>query len=436
MISMTGPLIARNLPRAPGQTSGSFVDKVAHGYSHRAMKWRNQILALVCLVAFVGIVVLFFQNWVVQKPFGIILFVGEGLTAQRIAAARVYDGGSDGRLEIDSFTFSGRLKNYSADFAVPDSGAAATALATGTKVKNGALSVDQTGLALRTILEIAHDEGRATGIITDGALSNPTIDAFYAHASNAEQPRELANSPIERESVDIALGGGSSSFDKEKQEQANIRTPKNLAELEKISAWQRPRVIGLFAENDLPFSDELTAQVEKPSLADMVRRAIELLQVNRRGYILVVDAHLMASAAWQNQGERTLRETLELDHAIRTARQFGGGNVAIVVCGDVAIGGMNVNGSPFRYDHGVAISGPNSAGQPWITWATGPNGGKVRDNADQPAARDSLYTEPAALESPYALTCLEDPVAGGTSPRTEKPAGTTGSTDIFSMMSD
>ena len=56
------------------------------------------MLAFVCLVAFVGVGVLYFQNWVVQKPFGIILFVGEGLTSQRIATARVYDGESDGRL--------------------------------------------------------------------------------------------------------------------------------------------------------------------------------------------------------------------------------------------------------------------------------------------------------------------------------------------------
>jgi len=400
------------------------------------MKWRNQILALICLVLFAALGVLYFQNWVVQKPFGIILFVGEGLTAQRIAAARVYDNGSDAQLEIDSFDFSARLRNYSVDFAVPDSAAAATALATGTKVKNGAVSVDQTGSALRTILEIAHDEGRATGIVSDGALVNPTIAAFYAHASNAKQQRELADALIEQENLDVALGGGGSSFDKGKLQQANIRTPKNVAELEDISSWQRPRVIGIFAENDLPFSDELTARAEKPSLADMVRRTIELLQVSRRGYLLVVDAHLMASAAWQNQGERTLRETLELDHAIRTAREFGGPNVAIVVCGDVAIGGMSVNGFPFRYDHGVAILGLNSAGQPWITWATGPNGGRTRENADQPAVRDSLNPEPAALESPYALNCLEDPAAAATGPRTEKLRGTMESTKVFSILRD
>src|SRR5436309_2112276 len=36
------------------------------------MKWRNQLLALFCLLAFAGIGVLYFQHWVIRKPFGII----------------------------------------------------------------------------------------------------------------------------------------------------------------------------------------------------------------------------------------------------------------------------------------------------------------------------------------------------------------------------
>jgi hypothetical protein len=43
------------------------------------MKWRNQLLAFVCLLAFAGVGVIYFQHWVIRKPFGIILFVGEGL---------------------------------------------------------------------------------------------------------------------------------------------------------------------------------------------------------------------------------------------------------------------------------------------------------------------------------------------------------------------
>ena len=400
------------------------------------MNRRNQILALICLLIFAAVGVLYFQNWVVQKPFGIILFIGEGLTTQRLAAARLYSAGADARLTIDSLDFSARLRNYSADFAVPDSSAAATALATGSKVKNGTLSVDESGAPLRTILEIAHDEGRATGIVTDGALTNPTIAAFYAHNPNAKQPRELANALIDRPTIDIALGGGASNFDKSKLEQARIRLARNLPELEEISDWQRPLVLGIFGDGDLAFTDELTARAEKPSLADMVRRAIELLQLNRRGYVLVVDAHLMASAAWQNQGERVLRETLELDRAVQTAREYAGGNLTIIVAGDVAIGGMNVNGFPFRYDRGVAILGLNSSGQPWITWATGPNGGKIPDNATQDGERPLKAIEPAAVEVPFALNAVEDVLAGASGPRTEKLHGTIENTKIFSILRD
>ena len=300
------------------------------------MKWRNQILALICLLAFAALGVLYFQNWVVQKPFGIILFVGEGLTAQRTAATRVYIGGADNRMAMDGLGFSARLRNHSADFAVPDSAAAASALATGHTVKNGTIAIGESGVPLETILEIAHKQGRATGIVTDGALTNPTLAAFYAHANSAKPPQQFATKIIDQSPVDIALGGGGADFDKAKLDQAHIRLVRNLPELERITVWQQPRLLGLFAANDLPFTDDVAARTDQPSLADMVRRAIELLQVNRRGYVLVVNAHLMASAAWQNLGERTLRETAELDRAVKVSREYAGRNSAIIVwgCGD------------------------------------------------------------------------------------------------------
>jgi alkaline phosphatase len=207
-----------------------------------------------------------------------------------------------------------------------------------------------------------------------------------------------------------------------------------LPELERITGGQQPRLLGLFAPNDLPFTDEVAARTEQPSLADMVRRAIELLQVNRHGYILVVDAHLMASAAWQNLGERTLRETAELDRAVQVGREYAGSNAAIIVCGDAAIGGMSVNGYPFRYDTGVAILGLNSAGQPWISWATGPNGGK--GNTESPGTRDLSALEPAAILSPSALNSIEDPIANATGLRMEKLRGTIDNTDVFALIRD
>ncbi|PYI74935.1 MAG: hypothetical protein DMF04_11605, partial [Verrucomicrobia bacterium] len=211
------------------------------------MKWRNQVLALICLLVFAALGVLYFQNWVVQKPFGIILFIGEGLTAQRMGAVRVYIGGADSPLAMDGLEFSARLRNHSADFAVPDSAAAASALATGTKVKNGSISVTEAGGAVKTILEIAHEEGRATGIVSDGALTNATLAAFYAHASSGKQPQQFASTLIESGVVEIALGGGAAEFEQQKLDAGRLRVVHNLPELEQISGGQQARLLGLFA---------------------------------------------------------------------------------------------------------------------------------------------------------------------------------------------
>ncbi len=400
------------------------------------MKWRNQLLALVCLAVFAALGVFYFQNWVVQKPFAIILFIGEGLTAQRLAATRVYVGGADTPLTIDGLEWCARLRNHSADFAVPDSGAAASAIATGMKVRNGALSVDESGPALRTIVEIAHEQGRAVGLVSDGELTNPTLAAFYAHSASGKSAGQFATRLVNRATVDIALGGGAARFPpKDQLAGEHVRVARAAPELEEMSGWQRGRILGLFAEHDLAFSDDVAARAEQPSLGDMVRRAIEFLEVNRHGYLLVVDAHLMASAAWQNLGERTLRETAELDRAVKIARDYAGNSSTIIVAADVAIGGMNVNGYPFRYDSGVAILGLNSAGQPWVTWATGPNGAHNPPETNG-AAEPATSLEPAALPAPAALNSLEDPIAAGTGLRVEKLRGTLDNTALFSILRD
>src|ERR1700681_93691 len=106
------------------------------------MKWRNQLLALFCLLGFGALGVVYFQHWVVQKPFGIVLFIGEGLAPGRLAATRVDASGADGRLALDSMDNVALLKNYSNDFATPDQAAAATALATGARVNNHTIALD------------------------------------------------------------------------------------------------------------------------------------------------------------------------------------------------------------------------------------------------------------------------------------------------------
>src|SRR3954465_14274357 len=112
IISMTGPAIPGEL--ADDSRQGQAVLSLTSGRARRyiaEMKWRNQLLALFCLLGFGGLGILYFQHWVVQKPFGIILFVGEGLTPHRLAATRAYLAGADGRLELDQMPHVALLTN-------------------------------------------------------------------------------------------------------------------------------------------------------------------------------------------------------------------------------------------------------------------------------------------------------------------------------------
>lgn len=418
------------------------------------MKWRNQLLALFCLLAFAGLGVLYFQHWVVQKPFAIILFVGEGLAPHQIAATRLYVGGADARLSLDSMNHVALLMNASKDFAVPDQAAAATAIATGVRVNNRSIAIGGDGKPIATMVDLARERGRAIGLVTNARLTEPTCAAFYAHTTNVEDGEEIARQFVDGQKIDIAMGGGLAQFLPEtksgqRQDGRDLLLEmrgngcdvvRTRAELEAVPPWRRPKLFGGFASGDLAFENQLEDREEQPSLADMVRQSIELLQYNAGGYLLIVDAALMRKAAQANNGERTLSETAQLDRAVATARRYAGQRSTIIVCGDVGVGGMSMNGFPFRKDSGIALLGLNSSGQPWITWATGPNGlssfgaGKITEKNETEPRAEQL--EPGAVYAKTALNTADDVVAFGIGPRTEALQGVVENTIVFKIIRD
>src|SRR4051794_4168478 len=100
------------------------------------MKLRNQLLALACMAVFAGMGYLYVSTWVVQTPFGVILFVSDGLVARQLTMARLYEGGADYRLGLEAFPNVALLRNDASDFAVPDDAAVGTALATGVRTNH------------------------------------------------------------------------------------------------------------------------------------------------------------------------------------------------------------------------------------------------------------------------------------------------------------
>ena len=417
------------------------------------MNLRNQLLALFCVLIFLAAGVLFFRTWVVQKPFGVILFVGDGLVAGNLTAARLYDGGADHRLTMETLPHLALVTNYSNDFAVPDSPAAASAIATGVKVNNGVIGISPKGRTLTSILELARQRGRAVGIVTTGGLTDASIAAFYAHVPKSGDVDSIAAQFAESATLDVALGGGAQDFTPEsksghrkdgrdlllemKNKGAEIMRSK--AELENAPIFTKAPRVGVFANADLAYSNQIEAGSQEPSLPDMVRRAIEFLELHQRGYVLVVDAELISRAASQNDGEHVLTETVDMDRAIATALQYAGVNAVVLAVGKHATGGMTLNGYPLRQEHNVGLLGMNALGYPAIAWATGPMGPQkavpaLATGQGSPAPPRPSGNEPAAFYAPAAVDSAQDVIAVGKGPGTEALKGVIDNTQIFQIL--
>src|SRR5438552_15801408 len=157
------------------------------------------------------------------------------------------------------------VTNCSKDFAAPDQAAAATAIATGVKVTNRAIAINGDGKSITTVTELAREHGRATGLVTDANLTDPTCAAFYAHPADPNDVERIAAEFVDGGKIDIAMGGGTAQFlpmtkGGERQDGRDLLLElrgngfdivRTRAELEAVPAWRRPKLFGAFSNADL-----------------------------------------------------------------------------------------------------------------------------------------------------------------------------------------
>ena len=440
------------------------------------MKTRNLLIALTCISLFILAGVLYFKSWVVQKPFAIILITSDGLNSSSLAAARIYEGGGDHNLTLESMPHLGLLKLTSNEFTVPDAAAAASSLATGYRVNQNALSVDSDGKPLETLLELASKSGRRTGVVTNASIVDPAVSAFFAHDVDGANRMGVAALLPDLQNVDLLLGGGEKYF--LPVDKGGVRTDgqdlilalrqkkwtvaRTKTELASIPSLLNARTVGIFSRDDLANSRAIASGSEEPSLEEMVRTAISVLQYDPQGYFLVIDAGLIEKAARNNDGEMFLSETVALDHAVSVARRYAGENALVIVAGKQAPGGLRMNGYPFREDQGAAVLGVNARGIPSLTWSTGPHSlpvtatpkptpkkpGEVLpplvatepplpENTPEPAAPQlsaNALVEPSTVYAAEALNVVDDPLIFSSGPGSEKLTGYLDARDLFTLL--
>ncbi|MDI9276113.1 alkaline phosphatase [Pantoea sp. EABMAA-21] len=327
----------------------------------------------------------------------IILLIGDGMGDSEITAARNQAMGAGGFFPgIDALPLTGQYTHYSLDKKthkpnyVTDSAASATAWATGTKSYNGAIGVDVNGKDQVTILELAKAAGKATGNVSTAELQDATPAALMAHVTSRkcygpEKTSELCptnaleqggkgsiSEQMLKTRPDVTLGGGAKSFSesakageyqgktlREQAQALGFQLVDNLDGMNAIKqADQTKPVLGLFSDGNMPVRWQgpkasyhgnidkpvVTCEVNKdrpastPTLAQMTKKAIDLLSTNEKGFFLQVEG---ASIDKQDHAANPcgqIGETVDLDEAVQQALAFARehGDTLVVVTADHA----------------------------------------------------------------------------------------------------
>jgi alkaline phosphatase len=331
----------------------------------------------------------------------VILLIGDGMGEAHRFAGQLLATGRAGRLAMDRLPHRGLMGTLCADPVsfVTDSAAAATAIATGVKVCNGAIAIDAGGRERTTILELAKASGRAAGLVTTCQITDATPAAFGAHVPFRAAQSEIARQYIERTGVDVILGGGAAHWVPAGEplpsslggpQALGIGTSGRLIDLavergyEFVSTAERLResllrrsggrdgsLLGLFAAQEffVQAIEGFGAVYDPPvSLADMTDAAIHVLSHREDGFFLVVEESAIDRMAHRNNAALTLKGVLELDRAVQVALAFAERepDTLVVVTADHECGGLAVAGSadqPYPYEPGGGLLDTLLAGE-------------------------------------------------------------------------
>ncbi|MGZ8248032.1 alkaline phosphatase [Methylomagnum sp.] len=308
----------------------------------------------------------------------VILFVGDGMGVSTVTAARILEGqmqnrdGEINRLAFESLPYLAHSVTASANQQTSDSAPTATAMVTGIKTNDGAIAVDQStkrdepdasviaSHTLKTILERAEERGMSTGIVTTTRVTHATPAVNYAHIGNRDWEgnyqlptgatvKDIAAQLVDfpyGDGLEVALGGGRTQFytsdeaDPEYTTQKGRRTDGrslykewdkdgaapgyayvwNKTGFDAIDPQSTQHLLGLFERSHMHYeADRNLDPAGEPSLAEMTKKAIEILSKNKKGYYLMIEGGRIDHAHHASNAYRALTDTVAMSEAVKTA---------------------------------------------------------------------------------------------------------------------
>ncbi len=262
----------------------------------------------------------------------VILFIGDGMGENHIEIAKTY---LERNTCFESFNYSGYVTTASKELLKPtDSAAAATALATGEKVNNGAIARDN-GKNLTSITELAKAKNFGVGIVTTDSLYGATPAGFSAHANNRNDTEDIIESQL-ISGIDIFLGAGKDKY-YPYQEQFESKGYLYTNKFSNLSL-EANKVFGTFMSVKYDDSTDLS-----PTLKELTEFAVSFLEEKYPdGYFLMVEGAHIDKMSHQNKMLKMIEYFDDFDNTIAYCRQkfANDRDMALIVTADHETGNL------------------------------------------------------------------------------------------------
>lgn len=289
-----------------------------------------------------------------KTPKYVFYFIGDGMGPSHVLGTEYYLGELEGvigrpnQLCFTQFPKSAFVSTYSKSNGVTDSAASGTALATGSKTKNGFLGVTMDSTPVYSVAYAAKQAGFPVGISSTVGINHATPGAFYAHQPGRSRYYEIGKDMLTAD-YDFYAGGDliatsqqrDEIYAKAKEQGYTIARgyddyKSNGKSAKKLMLYQKD------VATDLPYA--IDREEGDLTLAQIAEAGIEFLsKKSKKGFFFMLEGGKIDYASHADDGATALNEVIDFDNAIKVAYDFykkHPNETLIIVTADHETGGL------------------------------------------------------------------------------------------------
>lgn len=306
------------------------------------------------------VVIFVFSQEEIRPTKNLIVMIPDGTSIGALSASRwmkIYRGEGD-KLNLDPY-ISGTVTTFCSNTPVGDSAPTTSTYMTGVPMQRGnvaiypevdpdndiiALNPEFTNQPQMTILEAMRiEQKKAVGLVVTVEFPHATPADCSAHHYNRSKYSEIAPQ-MAYNNLSVMFGGGHSNITTDIQQYLkSTNTTYIQGDKDAMMNFEGDKLWALFGSDRMSFDLDRDPKKE-PSLAEMTKKAIEILSKNENGFFMMVEGSLVDYAAHSNDPTGIIGDFLAFDEAFGVALDFAktDGNTTIVVLPDHGNAGFTI----------------------------------------------------------------------------------------------